>query len=102
MSINVNRSNFDTAKSLLDKDAVLIYEILTETIDNIEGEYKITLQDELTFSTKNGSLKDEHNGKIYYRALSGLKQLVKHQIINSFIEEDISKDIEHIVRFRII
>lgn len=43
MSINVNRSNFDTAKSLLDKDAILIYEILTETIDNIEGEYKITL-----------------------------------------------------------
>jgi|GEM_PF-6071874 len=102
MSINVNKSNFDMNKNLLDKDAMLIYEILTDTIKNIEEDYQITLNDSLTFSTKNGSLKDEHNGRIYYKALSGLKQLLKYKIINNFIEEDVSEGNEHVVKFDIL
>lgn len=102
MSINVNKSNFDIYKRLLDKDAILIYEILTETIVQLEEECQIVLGDSLTFSAQNGSLKDEHNGKLYYRALSGLKQLNKYQIINGFFETDVSSSTTHIVKFDIL
>lgn len=101
MSINVNKSNFDINKKLLDKDAILVYEILTETIVQLEEECKIILNDSLTFSTENGSLKDEHNGKIYFRALSGLKQLIKYQIIKGFFETDVSNGTTHTIKFDI-
>ncbi len=103
MSTKINKANYDKNKQNLSKTAINIYEVFQEIIPAIKKDYEVSVnENHIQYSTKNGSLNDEHNGRILYEARNAFNQFKKFGIINDFIEEVLSEDYEHIVRFTII
>src|SRR5690554_1393914 len=103
MNSKINSNNYDLNKDKLSECAVEIYEIFQKIIPSISKNYNINVNgDEIQYSTKNGSLKDEHNGYILFEARKAFNQFVEFGIIKAFSEADLSKDIEHIVKFTIM